>query len=57
MPKIVRGEPFGLFENPISCKKLTKIEGGPFEDIKSSHKKSHKVKKIKRDPFLHKNPG
>ena len=47
MPKIGRGEPFGLFENPICCKKSTKIEGGPFEDIKSSRKKSHKVKKSK----------
>ena len=30
MPKIVKGGPFGLFENPISCK-ISKLKRDPSE--------------------------
>ena len=43
MSKIVKGGPFGLFENPVCCKISKKIEGGPFGDIKKLSKKKRKM--------------
>ena len=37
MPKIVKGGPMGISENPICCK-ISKIGRGPFETLKISGK-------------------
>ena len=36
--QIVKGEPFGLFENAVCCKISEKMKEGPFGDIKNSKK-------------------
>ena len=41
---IVKGGPFGLFENPVCCKKIEKIEGDPLETLKK-FETSHRAKR------------
>ena len=36
--KIVKGGPFGLFEDPVCCKISKKIEGDPLETLKNFQK-------------------
>ena len=40
MSKIVKGGPFGLFENPVCCKISKKLKGDPLETLKSCRKKT-----------------
>ena len=53
MSKIVKGGPFGLFENPVCCKIFKKLEGDPLETKKISKKSLIAPKKIERgDPLV-----